>query len=202
MLSHLILGFLRDGQARHGYELITEYKARSGNQVSAGNFYRELARMASERLVQTGVNPPDADARRIPYQITEKGRQSFDEWLLSPARDDGELSAWVLFIDRVPQETRDRLLDRWQDDLWLRSKSLARAREDALLIQESRHDTVRYHLLASLLSRRLKQVTADLEFLKEFRSDLPTWLPPPKRPAAVADGVREAGRSTKGTPRK
>ena len=202
MLSHLILGFLRDGQARHGYELITEYKTRSGNQVSAGNFYRELARMASERLVQTGVNPPDADARRIPYQITEKGRQSFDEWLLSPARDDGDLSAWLLFIDRVPYDTRDRLLDRWQDDLWLRSKALSRAREDALLIQESRQDTVRYHLLASLLSRRLKQVTADLEFLKEFRSDLPTWLPPQKRPAAAADGVREAGRSTKGTPRK
>jgi DNA-binding PadR family transcriptional regulator len=131
MLSHLILGFLRDGQARHGYELITEYKARSGNQVSAGNFYRELARMAAERLVQTGVNPPDADARRIPYQITEKGRQSFDEWLLSPARDDGDLSAWLLFIDRVPHDTRDRLLDRWQDDLWLKSKALSRSREDA-----------------------------------------------------------------------
>jgi len=201
MLSHLILGFLRDGQARHGYELITEYKTRSGNQVSAGNFYRELARMASERLVQTGVNPPDADARRIPYQITEKGRHSFDEWLLSPARDDGDLSSWLLFIDRVPHDTRDRLLDRWQDDLWLRSKTLSRQREDALLIQESRQDTARYHLLASLLSRRLKQVTADLEFLKEFRNDLPTWLPPQKRPAAAAD-AKEAGRSTKGTPRK
>lgn len=202
MLSHLILGFLRDGQARHGYELITEYKARSGNQVSAGNFYRELARMASERLVQTGVNPPDADARRIPYQITEKGRQSFDVWILSPAHDDGDLSAWLLFIDRVPPDTRDRLLDRWQDDLWLRSKSLSRQREDALLIQESRQDTVRYRVLASLLSRRLKQVTADLEFLKEFRNDLPTWLAAQKRPAAAADGVREAGRSAKATPRR
>jgi DNA-binding PadR family transcriptional regulator len=202
MLSHLILGFLRDGQARHGYELITEYKARSGNQVSAGNFYRELARMASERLVQTGVNPPDADARRIPYQITEKGRHSFDEWVMSPGRDDGDLSSWFLFIDRVPHDTRDRLLDRWQDDLWLRSKSLSRQREDALLVQESRQDTVRYHLLASLLSRRLKQVTADLEFLKEFRDDLPTWFPPQRRPFSASDGVREAGRSTKGTPRK
>jgi DNA-binding PadR family transcriptional regulator len=202
MLSHLILGFLRDGQARHGYELITEYKTRSGNQVSAGNFYRELARMASERLVQTGVNPPDADARRIPYQITEKGRQSFDEWLLSPSRDEGDLGAWLLFIDRVPAETRDRLLDRWQDDLWLRSKALSRAREDALLIQESRPDTVRYNLLASLLSRRLKQVSADLEFLKEFRSDLLTWLATRQRATAAVEGVREAGRSAKGSPRK
>jgi DNA-binding PadR family transcriptional regulator len=202
MLSHLILGFLRDGQARHGYELITEYKARSGNQVSAGNFYRELARMASERLVQTGVNPPDADARRIPYQITEKGRQSFDEWLISPSRDDGDFSAWLLFIDRVPNETRDRLLDRWQDDLWLRSKALSRAREDALLIQESRQDSVRYNPLASLISRRLKQVTADIEFLKEFRTDLAAWLVARQRATAAHEGVREAGRSAKGSPRK
>jgi DNA-binding PadR family transcriptional regulator len=202
MLSHLILGLLRDGQARHGYELITEYKARSGNQVSAGNFYRELARMAAERLVQTGVNPPDADARRIPYQITEKGRQSFDEWLIGPGRDDGDLSAWLLFVDRVPHEIRDRLLDRWQDDLWLRGKSLSRAREDALLMQQSRQDTVRYNLLASLLSRRLKQVTADLEFLKEFRNDLLAWLTAQKRAASAVDGVRETGRSARGTPRK
>ena len=202
MLSHLILGFLRDGQARHGYELITEYKTRSGNQVSAGNFYRELARMAAERLVQTGVNPPDADARRIPYQITEKGRQSFDEWLISPSRDEGDLTAWLLFIDRVPQETRDRLLDRWQDDLWLKSKSLSRAREDALLMQESRQDAARYNPLASLISRRLKQVTADIEFLKEFRSELITWLAARQRAATPVNGAREAGRSAKGSPRK
>jgi len=202
MLSHLILGFLRDGLARHGYELITEYKARSGNQVSAGNFYRELARMASERLVQTGVNPPEADARRIPYQITEKGRQSFDEWLISPSRDESDLSAWLLFIDRVPPETRDRLLDRWQDDLWLRSKALSRAREDALLLQASRQDAVRYNPLASLISRRLKQVTADLEFLKEFRTELMAWLAARQRASPAVDGVREAGRSAKGSPRK
>lgn len=202
MLSHLILGFLRDGQARHGYELITEYKARSGNQVSAGNFYRELARLASERLVQTGVNPPDADARRIPYQITERGRQLFDEWVISPSRDDGDLSSWLLFIDRVPHETRDRLLDRWQDDLWLRSKTLSRAREDALLVQAARQEAVRYNPLASLISRRLKQVTADLEFLKEFRSELLTWFAARQRPSATVEGVRETGRSAKGSPRK
>src|SRR5262245_26653348 len=202
MLSHLILGFLRDGQARHGYELITEYKARSGNQVSAGNFYRELARLASERLVQTGVNPPDADARRIPYQITERGRQLFDEWVISPSREDGDLSSWLLFIDRVPHETRDRLLDRWQDDLWLRSKALSRAREDALLLQGTRQEAARYNPLASLISRRLKQVTAYLEFLKEFRSELVTWFAARQRGPAPVVGVRESGRSAKGSPRK
>jgi DNA-binding PadR family transcriptional regulator len=198
----LILGLLRDGQARHGYELITDYKARSGNSVSAGNFYRELARLASERLVQTGVNPPDADARRIPYQITEKGRQVFDDWLLTPSREDNELSAWLLFVDRVPAETRDRLLDRWQDDLWIRGKGLAREREDALSARETHDDVQRYNPLAALISRRIKQVTAELEFLKEFRAELADWFKTRERATTVVANAREPIRSAKGAPRK
>jgi DNA-binding PadR family transcriptional regulator len=111
MLSHLILGFLRDGLARHGYELITEYKSAIGESGQRWELLPRAGPHGLERLVQTGVNPPEADARRIPYQITEKGRQSFDEWLISPSRDESDLSAWLLFIDRVPPETRDRLLD-------------------------------------------------------------------------------------------
>ena len=46
MQSHLILGLLRDGRLRHGYELIIEYTARSGTRVSAGCFYRGFKREA------------------------------------------------------------------------------------------------------------------------------------------------------------
>jgi hypothetical protein len=69
-------------------------------------------------------------------------------------------------------------------------------------MQQSRQDTVRYNVLASLLSRRLKQLTADLEFLKEFRNDLLGWLTAQKRAASAVDGVRDVRRSAKGTPRK
>ena len=74
MFWHLVLGFLRDGRPRHGYELITEYKGHFGEKLNPGNLYRELARLAGEGLVKNGVNPPGADPRRIPYQITERGR--------------------------------------------------------------------------------------------------------------------------------
>ena len=47
MTRHVILGLLRDGRARHGYELMTELKARSDEPISTGHFYRELARMAA-----------------------------------------------------------------------------------------------------------------------------------------------------------
>src|SRR5262249_61544125 len=72
VLCHVLLGFLRDGRARHGYELLTEYRALTGEQLNAGNLYRELARLAGDGFVHATSNPPDADPRRIPYEITER----------------------------------------------------------------------------------------------------------------------------------
>ena len=54
MFVHILLGLLRDGDPHHGYQLMSEYKARSGNQASAGSFYRVLARLAHQGLISTG----------------------------------------------------------------------------------------------------------------------------------------------------
>ena len=107
MFGHVILGLLRDCRLRHGYEIMTEYRERAGSPVSIGNIYRELARLAGQGLLQTGINPPDADARRIPYHITEKGRLAFDQWLQAPSSQD-DVAHWLLFVDRVPAEVRAR----------------------------------------------------------------------------------------------
>ena len=172
MFLHLILGLLRDGRPRHGYELVREYKLRSGIQANPGNFYRELAKLSDDELVTAGVNPPDADARRIPYKITDGGRQKFDAWLLSPSTQDEELSSWLLFVDRVPPGVLPKLLDRLTEQLWLQSKSLARARADALTDGQVNGHRPGYNSAAALLLRRLKQVTADLEFVEELRKEL------------------------------
>jgi DNA-binding PadR family transcriptional regulator len=170
MLLHLILGLLRNGEPRHGYQLVTEHRTLTGMTISPGNVYRELSRLASRRLVRARCDEPGADGRRIPYQITDHGSETFDEWLLSPAKHRDELGVWLIFVDRVPQEVRDRVLERARDTLWSQSKALERAREDAV----AKHGPAprRYHPLPALLSRRLKQVTADLEFLNELRADL------------------------------
>jgi DNA-binding PadR family transcriptional regulator len=188
MLLHVILGLLRDGQPRHGYELMCEYRARSGTKLSAGNFYRELARMMSDSLVQTGINPPGADARRIPYQIAERGRQSFDRWLVAPATIENELASWLLFIDQVPVDTRARLLDRAQEELWLRGKTLTRQREDALGAEVVREKADGYGVLPLLLSRQIKLLTAELEFVEELRRELDEW----DRARAAQQGAESA----------
>ncbi len=203
MFGHVILGLLRDCRLRHGYEIMTECRARSGSPVSIGNIYRELARLAGQGLVQTAINPPDADARRIPYHITEKGRLAFDQWLQAPSSQD-DVAHWLLFVDRVPEEIRVRLLDRWQEELWMRGKELARAREDALA-KRGRQPPEHYNPLAALLSRRMKQVAAELEFLKEFRLEFESWLSAQQRPVEqpiVAESRRAAPKREKGPPRK
>ncbi len=111
MFVHLLLGLLRDGRPHHGYQLMVEYKARSGNQASAGSFYRVLARLAAQGLVSAGGNRPSADERRIPYQITDSGTLLFDRWLVSSGSSD-EIWERLLFVDRVPREALTRLLDR------------------------------------------------------------------------------------------
>jgi DNA-binding PadR family transcriptional regulator len=187
MFRHLILGLLRDGQPRHGYGLMTEYRTHSGDRISVGNLYRELAHLAAQGLVQSGVNPPDADPRRIPYQITEHGRHFFDQWLVSAPSHDGEFSTKLIFVDQMPADALARLLDRWQEELWIRGKALAREREDTLARQPPESAQTRYNSRPALLSRRLKHVTAELEFLEEFRADFDSWA---ERRRAAVDAAR------------
>lgn len=172
MFGHLILGLLRDGKLHHGYDLVLEHKARTGTQPNSGNFYRELGKLSHGGLIETSDNPPDADPRRIPYRITETGRKQFDAWLLSPSSQDEELSSWLLFVDLVPPDLCARLLERLKEQLWLLSKSLTRAREDALIYGRANGHGSRYNSAAVLLLRRLKQVTAELDFLEELRREI------------------------------
>jgi len=202
MFRLLILGLLRDGQARHGYGLMTDYRARSGHRLSIGNLYRELARLAAQGLVQSGVNPPDADPRRIPYQITDRGRQLFDQWLVAPLNQDGELSTKIIFMDQIPNPALTRLLDRWQEDMWSRGKALVREREDALAKLTPDALTRPYNPLPALLSRRLKHVTAELEFLEEFRADLDTWVQRSRSATPVKPDASGVGQSSAKRPRQ
>jgi DNA-binding PadR family transcriptional regulator len=172
MFSPLILGLLRDGRSRHGYQLMTGYAARSGNKTSAGSFYRELARLVSDGYLEMDVNPPEADPRRIPYRIEARGRAAFDRWLAAPSMDDADFALWLIFCDVAPPDTRARVLDRREEELWMQSKKLARSRDDAL---SSPPTGSAWDPLPRVLSRQMKLVAAELEFLKEFRADFEVW---------------------------
>lgn len=173
VFRYLVLGLLRDGTARHGYALMKEYRERSGLQISNGNFYREVQRLVTEDLVRTAANPPGADPRRAPYEITEAGGLTFDAWLAaggSPAiaMYEDDISARVLFIAEADPAIAQRLIDRWQETLWIQGKMLERARED-LLPRATMLPRGRFEALPLLIIRRLKHISADLDFLEALR---------------------------------
>ena len=175
MFRYLILGMLRAGSRQHGYALVKAYRERSGVDVSTGNFYRELQRLVLDGLIRSADNPPEADARRTPYEITPLGISVFDEWLTAHDAGAGgaaedEISARPLFADDTDPATMLRVLDRLQENVWFYGKSLERARRQALAEAEAPGAPDAFRVLPLLQGRRLKHVAADIEFLGELRA--------------------------------
>src|SRR5207253_5032896 len=117
MMRHMLLGLLQHHGARDGYALMKEIRARTGVQVSIGNVYRELARLAREGLVRSTPNPPEMDPRRAPYEITAAGTAAFDAWLAAtPTRTQApvhdEFSARALFLGQRSEEHTSELQSR------------------------------------------------------------------------------------------
>jgi DNA-binding PadR family transcriptional regulator len=172
MFYHLVLGCLRDGTSRHGYDVWAELNARCGLRVNAGNVYRELAKLVTMKLIDAVERPSEVDPRRNPYAITDAGRRTFDEWFLSPITQDDEFAAWLSFIDRVPREELPAILDRLQERLWLKAKTLTQAREDALSRARANGNKAVAELTALQSLLEVKQATVTLEFVEELRRNV------------------------------
>lgn len=170
MFRYLILGLLRRHGVQHGYAIMKAYREQSGNQVSTGNFYRELQRLMVDGMVRAVDNPAGADPRRAPYEITELGATTFDAWL-SEARATSvgdyqdELSTRTFFLFETAHSVCHAVLDSWREQLWIEGKVLERTRD----LARSRVDGP-LSVRVLLLTRRLKHISADLEFLGEFRT--------------------------------
>lgn len=179
MFRDLVLGILRDGRTAWAFGLMKEFRRRSGVKVNTGNFNRELKdRLAPRGMVQRAENPDGADPRRVPYRITEAGTASFDQWWLQSrmrrvtAYED-DLSVWALFVHLfVPEVVRQALEER-ERDLWWQGKELERDREAARKQPMANDGSL--PVLELLLTRRIRHVAADLEFLEEVRTAFESW---------------------------
>ncbi|MBX3026334.1 PadR family transcriptional regulator [bacterium] len=206
MFRYLILGMLRAGSRQHGYALVKAYRERSGVDVSTGNFYRELQRLVLDGLIRSADNPPDADARRTPYEITPLGITVFDEWLTAHDAAAGgwaedEISARLLFADEADPPIMLKVLDRLQENVWFYGKSLERARRQAIAEADAADAPAAFRVLPLLLGRRLKHVAADIEFLGELRTRYQAFLDDAAAPM-VAESASEPARALRAAARR
>jgi DNA-binding PadR family transcriptional regulator len=169
----VLLALLANGDAAHGYALMKAYRDRSGFRLSIGNVYRELQRLVGEGLIVTAANPPGADARRAPYQITDAGREALAMWLGAPVHTlisapADPLSHRVAILGDIDPALAGEFLDELQTDLWEQTKSLERER--AIASQRERRHPPALPTRALLLSRRAKHLATDIEMVAEMRT--------------------------------
>jgi|GEM_PF-1413339 len=195
MFRFIVLGLLRHGRTLHGYALMKAYKGRTGVQMSTGTFYRELQNLVGDGLVRTVERAAKDDARRTPYQITARGAELFDRWLMRPPQlalgTDDELTARTMFLHEAPPETASRMVDSWKEELWLLGKNVERARQNEL--HRCATDREPFSILVLLLARRLRHVAGDIAYLDELREALDALHPAPASgPTAAARAVHGA----------
>lgn len=209
MFRFIVLGLLRHGRTLHGYALMKAYKGRTGVQMSTGTFYRELQNLVGDGLVRVVERTTDVDARRTPYQITARGIELFDGWLVRPPQlalgSDDELTARTMFLHEAPAETARHMIDAWKEELWLLSKKFERDRHSELHRCATEREP--FSILVLLLARRLRHIAGDVAYLDELRDALDA-MPAVAQPrvsagtrVAAADGVAGADDDRRARPR-
>jgi len=174
-LRYVVLGLLRDGQARHGYALRKRYHERTGRVMTAGSVYRVLHGLRRNGLIQRMPLTADEDPRRAPHRITPRGVRVFDGWLAAgDDLDDPEeglaIATRAVFLTDTPHAAARLLLDRWQEQLRARQVELDRDASPS-----ERASTADLGTLPLLAARRARLLTAEREFLEELRGAYLRW---------------------------
>ncbi|HEX6547916.1 MAG TPA: PadR family transcriptional regulator [Candidatus Dormibacteraeota bacterium] len=125
--SYVLLGFIGIGP-RSGYDIkrVADHSTRFFWQISYGQIYPELKRLTELGLVELEADPRGGRARNL-YSLTERGRQTLQEWLAhAPAgtfemRD--ELLLKLFFAGLAPRDVQLEIL------------SQLRLREEAMLAE-------------------------------------------------------------------
>ena len=203
MLRYVVLALLADGNPAHGYALMKAYRERSGVRLSIGNVYRELSRLAGEGLIAAATNPPGADPRRVPYRITDNGREALARWLAAPVRTltfttADPLSHRLAILGDLDAVRAGEFLNELHTELWEQGKTLERER--AIASQREKHGVPALPTRMFLLCRRAKHLATDIEMVDEMRAHLAAGgkRSAVKAPSAVSESVQRRAKQRPG----
>ena len=122
-----VLGLLRAGP-RSGYDLVAEAQIVVGGfwTVTRSQVYRELADLAERDLVQPG-QPGPRDRR--PFQLTDRGREAFREWVNTPPEPENLRIPLLLRLTFADEIDPDRLHQTISEHRDLHTRRLEEYRE-------------------------------------------------------------------------
>lgn len=174
-VQYAILGLISArAEGAHGYQLKVEFDALYADfwSLNYGQLYRTLERL--ERAGHVGATELFQSGRpsRKVYRITSRGRQSLDDWLLSPPTHEprpmrDELSVKLLFLTDVKRPDTLALV-RSQRAVYLHQ--LARLTKRRTALEERSEDDLPVTRL--LLLQADMRVRADLAWLDLVEREL------------------------------
>ena len=145
-IQYALLGLVSQSpEGVHGYAIKRQCERVLGNfwQVNFGEVYRVLDRLAQDGLIEQVLE--EGESSRKVYRITEKGKQSLDDFILAPPTDAPrplrqELAVKLLFAGptRFPEVLKliDHQRDAYMKQLYLlgvQRRRLARAAVDGFV---------------------------------------------------------------------
>ncbi|WP_068776602.1 PadR family transcriptional regulator [Paenibacillus sp. FJAT-26967] len=164
-IQTVILGFLTK-ESMTGYDM----KARVDQSVSHlfeasfGGIYPALKRMEKEGLVDKEIQFQEGKPNRNVFAITDKGRQSFMDYLLSPLAQNGQRSDFLLrffFASHVP----DCLILSWLEQECFRQQKALQGLLSMKAAQEKNPEADPYRM--KTLDFGITQVRLGLEWAEK-----------------------------------
>ncbi len=155
----------------HGYLLQSECEAIADDfwGMNFGRVYRILDRLAKDGHIIAHEEPQSGRPSRNVYRITERGRQSLDDWLLEPIGDSprplrDELSLKILFLNTQNLEEFARLIKE-QRSIYLDKLSLVKRRRRRL-----EKAGIDMRVVQMVMDGADIRVRADLDWLEHIES--------------------------------
>ena len=155
MESRLILLGLLSAGPGHGYDLKRSWDHwfAASKPLAYGQVYATLARLVRDGLITQIETEPGAGPERKRYEVTDAGRQSVEQWLLTPVAPAGDVQADIFaktVIALMLDDDAGRLLDLQRAEHMARMRELTRLKQDGDLRTVLLADHALFHIEADL----------------------------------------------------